>query len=134
MEMEDVYVINAQNHPELWSLVTHTHAFSFAVSMAKCEKHKNNPTQNAKDWKKVEEIAQLRMDHRKAVCPGNLSYVAFAVMDLARVKGYLNKHEEANELIRQAQEIWKISFGPNNKFSHKNTIQQWMQDEPWLIG
>ena len=97
-------------------------------------KHKNNPAQNAKDWKKVEEIAQLRMDHRKAVCPGNLSYVAFAVMDLARVKGYLNKHEEANELIRQAQEIWKISFGPNNKFSHKNTIQQWMQDEPWLIG
>ena len=95
---------------------------------------KNNPAQNAKDWKKVEEIAQLRMDHRKAVCPGNLSYVAFAVMDLARVKGYLNKHEEANELIRQAQEIWKISFGPNNKFSHKNTIQQWMQDEPWLIG
>ena len=120
-------------HPELWSHVTLTLAFSMAINMAVNGKVKH-PAEKVKDWKKAEEIGQLRLDHRKAVCPGNLSYNAFAVIDLARVKGYLNKYEEANELIKQAQEIWKISSGPTNKLSHMNTIQQWMQYAKWQVG
>jgi len=120
-------------HPELWSHVTITLAFSMAVNMALKGKV-NQPAEKIKDWKKAEEMGQLRVDHRKAVCPGNLSYNAFPLIDLARVKGYLKKYDEANELIKQAQEIWKISFGPNNKLSHMKTIQHWMQHTNWAVG
>ena len=104
-----------------------------AVNMAANGKV-NHSTEKMKYWKKAEEMGQLRVDHRKAVCPGNLSYNAFPLIDLARVKGYLKKYDEANELIKQAQEIWKISFGPNNKLSHMKTIQHWMQHTNWAVG
>jgi len=115
-------------HPELWSHHCICMAFAIAVGWAQNGPiHLLHPAARAENWKIAERFGQLRLDHRKIICPPNHSMIAFGAIELGRVKAKLNKYTEANDLVKYAQGIWSISHGPDHpNYKNKNTIQDWM--------
>ena len=102
---------NGGSYPELWSHETITQAFKTAIQLAQNGPFRNHPEEM---WKKAEEIGQIRLNKMKVVCPPNHSLIAHGAVTLAQVKANLNKVSEANELVKYAQEIWRVCEDPDH--------------------
>ena len=91
-----------------------------AIQFAQYGRYQNHPIGKVEqrlngtkieNWKRVEEIGQLRLNLRKEIYPPNHSLIADAAVELACVKVRLNKDEEVNELLKCAFDILRISNG-----------------------